>query len=137
LTLKNTAENQKACRNKNKEKFLFNERNLRLKNLLSWVEAGIIPEKTNCQICGKELFFRNDDLKKVIHFDHKSLSGYSIDYSAKAWLQSSYANEKNVKIWKDNDFGYLCRICNCFLPTGNRKQIAQSIYDYVFPKINL
>jgi hypothetical protein len=109
-------------------------RSLRLKNLLSWVEKGVVPIRTNCQICGVELFFMHEDLKKVIHFDHKSLNGHSFKYSPKAWLQSRYANDNNIEIWKKNNFGYLCRMCNCFLPTGKRDIIATNIYNYVFQK---
>lgn len=42
------------------------------KSLKSW--EGFIPKKSNCELCGKEIFFNNGNIYNAVHFDHRHVS---------------------------------------------------------------
>jgi hypothetical protein len=94
----------------------------------SWV--GIIPAHINCQICGKVIFFASGNQETSIHFDHK-IPNLPIKRNPSTWLASHLPNEKNIKLWKECNFGMLCRKCNLHLPTANRKEFVQQLLRYM------
>jgi len=103
-----------------------------LSNMLhKWV--GIVPLKTFCEMCGKEIFYNGGNKATSIHFDHKSRKA-PIKISPSTWLMSHQRNTKNELIWKSCDFGMLCERCNRHLPTDNREQFVKNAIKYVFGK---
>ncbi len=98
----------------------------------SW--EGIIPLETQCQICGKKLYF-NRIIKKPsdsIHFDHRLEGKEPIKCHPGSWLRMYKRTPEREKIWKECNFGMLCRTCNGFLFSKNRKDKLSKIVKYVY-----
>lgn len=106
--------------------------NLYFQNTISWI--GTIPEKTNCELCGKEIFLISQDKLTKIYFDHRNEGKEVIKKSPSSWLAKNRCNQKNIKIWKSCDFGHLCCKCNLVLPTKNRKDFFTKAIKYVMGK---
>ena len=121
-------ENRKDYYLKNREKELKRVRDIATKNMESWV--GVIPKKTKCSICGKELFFNKSDRDNAIHFDHKKPNNL-IKSCPTAWLRRNEMNSFTKSIWEKCDFGILCRKCNLLLPTKNRKEWLDKVINYI------
>ena len=111
-----------------KNRKLINLKSLsrRYKHLQSWTD--IIPTITNCQVCGKTIGFMNKE--NPIHFDHRYEGKEPIKISPNRWLSQHPCTPENIIIWKSCDFGMLCRNCNPYLPTKNRKSFLLSALKY-------
>jgi hypothetical protein len=109
---------QRIYRKNNRLKMNAYQKKIRERCLKSW--EGYIPKKTNCEICGKEIFFNNHNRTNAIHFDHRK-EGCIIKSIPIIWLRSHINNNKNRKIWESCNFGKLCKRCNAYLPTKNRQ----------------
>lgn len=116
---------------KNKEKIKKRVHEKADNNLKSW--ELIIPKETNCQICGKKIYFRNYNRKIAIRFDHRH-ENEPIKGKPCEWLRYHSYTYENNKIWKSCNFGMLCFECNIFLPLINRKDFIINIVKYVFGK---
>jgi hypothetical protein len=97
-------------------------------NMSSW--TGFIPQEINCQICGRKIFLGKKNRESAIHFDHKG-ENEIIKQSPSSWLYRHKRTPKNEKICESCNFGYLCRRCNSFLPTRNRKDFIRQIIKYI------
>ncbi len=106
-----------------------NQKRIRLLRINSWVEKNVILKDTNCEICNKIIYFKGHPRKETIHFDHKN-ENCTIKVNPSTFLQSKFANEKNIKLWEDSDFGLLCASCNKGLPTKNRIEWLKKALDY-------
>lgn len=102
----------------------------RLRSLKSW--EGYIPKETKCQICSKKIYFNQSNNKEAIHFDHKNENAL-IEKNPTSWLYQHPRNPENQKIWESCKFGMLCKGCNNFLPTKNRKKFIVNVTKYIFP----
>ena len=91
-------------------------------NRKSW--EGYIPKETKCQICGKEIFFNQNNQSLAIHFDHIK-ENLSITIKPTTWLSKNRRTSENEKIWESCNFGMLCHKCNLCLPTKNRLGIVK------------
>ena len=91
----------------------------------------LIPAITQCQVCGKDIFFQCNDKRRAIHFDHRNGGNEAIKLSPTVWLQSHKRTPSNEVIWKSCDFGMLCGQCNQRLPTLDRKQFLNNITRYI------
>lgn len=91
-----------------------------------------IPKETNCEICGKKIYFSKVEKKEMIHLDHKN--DHIPIKSPRSWLKSHKLTFENQKIWGECDFGMLCSRCNRFLPTKNREEFIGNAVKYVFGK---
>jgi hypothetical protein len=98
-------------------------------NLLSW--EGFIPKKTNCQICNREIFFNQKNIRNAIHFDHRNGGDECIKNQPITWLSKHKRTPEREKIWKSCDFGKLCNHCNLSLPTKNRREFFIKAIKYV------
>ena len=96
--------------------------------LNSWI--GIIPKETQCQICGKAIYFNNANKSQAIHFDHRSGGIETITGSPTCWLSWHMCTAKNRKIWEECRFGMLCDMCNKILPTIGREEFVSRIVKY-------
>lgn len=102
----------------------------RIKNIESW--KAIIPNKTSCQICGADIYFKyKEDKIRSIHFDHRHEGKELIKESPSRWLKDHPRTPENEKIWRDCDFGMLCHFCNYKLPTYYRKDWVNKMNKYV------
>lgn len=108
-------------------KFLEIGRAYKKECLNSWI--GFIPQKTNCQCCGKQIFFASKNTNTSIHFDHRKDTALHI-VSPTNWLGSNKRNPKTELLWKSFDFGMLCRRCNAILPTENRIEFLKKALKY-------
>lgn len=99
-------------------------------NLILWEK--IIPKETQCEICSKKIFFNSKNSSNAIHFDHKNDKGISILGSPTSWLRSHKPTPKNIAKWLACRFGMLCKKCNGYLPTKNRKEWFKNIRNYIF-----
>jgi 5-methylcytosine-specific restriction endonuclease McrA len=116
---------------RNKTKALLSGKRYEDRCLKSW--EGFIPVQTQCQICGKTIYFNRKDLNTSIHFDHRHGLLTSIkNKSPNQWLRKHKRTTENESIWRSNDFGTLCRVCNSHLPTNNRKEYVKQVLKYVF-----
>lgn len=97
------------------------------KYIASWL--GMIPAQTNCQCCGKELFFNSGIKMNSIHFDHRYEKANHIKNPYR-WLETHPRTIENEILWKSFDFGMLCHICNTFLPTNNRTEFLDNAIKY-------
>ena len=96
-------------------------------SIKSWV--GFIPLITQCQCCGKEIYFNNKNKMKAIHFDHRRENAQHIK-SPTHWLLLHPRTFDNELIWMNFDFGMLCHQCNAMLPTLNRKEWLEKAVAY-------
>jgi len=107
-----------------------------IENLKSW--EGYIPKKTNCQVCGKFIYFNRKIKVNIIQFDHKNPHNIINRASPTAWLKFNPRTPENEKIWKKADFGMLCLQCNGGIPTKNRKKFLKNLIRYILniPRTN-
>ena len=100
------------------------------KTLATWI--GFIPEITQCQCCGKDIFFCSGNKMKSIHFDHRHGSVDDLNKrSPNSWLRNHKRTPENEVIWKKQDFGMICHSCNISLPTENRVRFLRNAVRYV------
>ena len=114
---------------KNRDKIIKRHEDLCFKKKKGWV--GIIPEETNCEICGKKLYFFGKTKKETIHFDHKKMD-VPIKQSPGIWLRAKALTPEREKMWRDSDFGLLCDGCNKSLPTNDRENFVRKVVKYIF-----
>lgn len=104
-------------------------RTKRIVNRKAWEK--IIRElygKLKCEICGKELIFTSiacdGELKDVISWDHRH-GDEEFKKSPSSFFLSRAPSPKNIELWKSNDFGMLCTMCNGLLgrPNGRIKRL--------------
>jgi len=98
------------------------------KNRKTW--EGYIPLMTQCEMCGRDVFFHRNNQREAIHFDHRK-SGTEIIKRPMLWLAGHSKTPENQKIWESCEFGILCGWCNKSLPTINRKQYILNALKYV------
>jgi len=99
-------------------------------NLNTWNK--IIPTITRCQICGVDIYFNRKNKSKAIHFDHRHGEHDKIKAHPIEFLRRSPCNQEREKIWREADLGMLCKSCNSYLPTKNRKEYIKKVIIYVF-----
>ena len=97
--------------------------------LISW--EGCIPKITQCQMCGRDIFFNNNNLKDAINFDHRYGGTESIKGSPTSWLRFHKRTPENEAIWKSCDFGMICHRCNIILPTMDRQLYLVNVTKYI------
>lgn len=115
----------------NPQEVIARSRRYRARVYSDW--AGYIPEKTECEICGKVIYFRGHPRGEIICFDHKS-ENCAIKVSPSTWLNLHYKTEKNIKIWESCNFGLLCTRCNVRMPTKNRIEWLRKAVQYAGKK---
>ena len=91
---------------------------------------GILPRRTSCEVCGKDIYFVHKEHNNRICFDHKT-DDVVIKINPSSWLRQKVPSSKNVKIWKSCDFGMLCSECNIAIPTRDRKEWLKNITKYI------
>ena len=101
---------------------------LRQRNLMTW--ESYLPLVTQCQVCGKNIYFHQKNRADAIHFDHRNGGGEQIKKPFQ-WLCHHPFNEKNKAIWESCDFGLLCSKCNVRLPTKDREQFVENVLQYI------
>jgi hypothetical protein len=130
---KNKDKNSRDCklyRLKNKDKIKLLNKNWRRKTQGTW--EGYIPKETICQICGKPIFFNQNNIENAIHFDHKDEFA-PIKCTPTLWLSTNRRTAETEKIFEACKFGMLCRRCNRLLPTKNRNKVI----NYLLGKSNV
>lgn len=120
--------------NKDRAKTNIYQRELRAKTLKSWVDKGIIPAVTKCEICSKTIYFIEGNQNNSIFFDHRHEDNSTIKGSPKGWIEQNNPTEEKILKFKNNDFGYLCHKCNYRLPTIGREEFLRNAIKYVFGK---
>jgi hypothetical protein len=100
---------------------------LHKRNLDLWKQ--FIPAITNCQVCGMEIVFGSGDHGKSIHFDHRH-GGIELIKHPMNWLKGRKPTKEYLKLWTSCDFGMLCRGCNTYLPTKDRRKFMLSLIEY-------
>lgn len=132
-------EYDKEYRIKNKEKRKIQHKEYYQKNIIKWQKyyqaklklwEGYIPKKSNCQICGRSIYFNQNCIEKAIHFDHKN-ENILIKKNPTIWLSQYECSLENRKIWEECKFGMLCNRCNGYLPTKNRLKILNNLIQYI------
>lgn len=94
----------------------------------SW--EGYIPTQTQCQVCGRDIFFNHGPSQHRIHFDHRH-GGAEVIKAPSAWLRKGKRTPKKEAIWESCDFGMLCLLCNRALPTKDRALFLSNVTKYV------
>lgn len=113
----------------NRDKVLSDRIELRRKKLARW--EGIIPSFTQCQMCGKDIYFNGRDTATSIHFDHRSGGDEIIKEIPSVWLKNNARTPENEAIWKSCNFGMLCQSCNRALPTKDRLLFLENANKYI------
>ena len=122
----------------NRDKMNVIDKKAKLKYQSQWIEKGIVPETSQCDICGKQVSFTNGTTISRIHFDHRHGGKEPIKCkSPSSWLRSHPPTAENIKLWADSDFGKLCLLCNRGLPTKNRELFVSKLVNYVFKRKEL
>ena len=129
----NMSFDKKAYRKKyySANKTLMNQQRAELSRayLTSW--EAIIQKVSQCQMCGKDIFFNVRSNDNVVHFDHRHGGAEPIKGTPTNWLKGHKPTQENIKIWRECDFGTLCFSCNSSLPTKNRKQFLENAIKYI------
>lgn len=112
----------------NKAKIAISRKKSRMLRLNSW--CAFFPQESNCEICGKKIFFKGHRRRETIHFDHK-YENCVIKINPSRWIDCRYATKENRKIFASCNFGLLCSPCNKGLPTKNRKEWLKKVEKYV------
>ena len=121
---------RKKYYSKNKRIFLDSAKKYCEGNRESW--GKIIPKETNCQVCGKTIYYKYLENKNLsIHFDHKH-EEHNDKYFPSQWLYKKKPTPENIAEWKSFDFGMLCGRCNSSLPTVGREEWVRKVNKYVF-----
>ena len=94
----------------------------------SWI--GFMPIETYCEVCEKKIYFNGKIRANAIFFDHKRIDVPIKEYPSH-WLASHYRTPENERIWKECNFGMLCRKCNLILPLKNRKEYIEHLINYL------
>jgi len=113
---------------RNKEQYRLSNRKRQISYTNSWSEY--LPEKANCGVCGKELFYRGTGKNDTIHFDHTQ-EECAIKTNPSNFLMSRKCTPENIKIWESCNFGILCHWCNLYIPTKNRKEWLSKVTAYI------
>jgi hypothetical protein len=92
---------------------------------------GFIPKVTQCEMCGKDIYFNTNDMKISIHFDHRNGGGELIQGLPSVWLKRNNRTPENEAIWKSCNFGMLCLSCNSALPTRDRHLFLENATKYI------
>ena len=114
---------------KNREYYRKYEKEWRRKRINLWL--SYLNNKNYCpicEVCGRELKYFNGELG--VHFDHKQ-EDLPIVKTPSLWLEENPPTKENIKIWESCNFGILCRNCNRFLPTKDRKNWMLKALKYV------
>jgi len=119
---------RKARYVRDKEKLIKKTIERHSRNRKTW--EGFIPLMTNCQMCGKDIFFHRNNQKSAINFDHRH-GGIEEINRPMLWLAGHKMTPENKAKWEKCDFGMLCTGCNLKLPTKNRKQFVIRAMKYV------
>ncbi len=114
---------------RNKERILKNTKIRTDRNLRTWL--GIIPSETQCEICGKKIYFHKGRYGDLIRFDHRKEGIEPIKINPTNWLRAHPRTPKNEVLWKSCSFGIVCNWCNRILPTKNRVIWAKRIFKYL------
>ena len=126
--LENKAKYQRAYNEKHKaERVVWHKVNEK-KYLKTW--EGFIPQKTQCQMCLKDIVFNSGKQSDSIHFDHRQ-GGEEAIKRPTAFLRTNTRTPEKEKLWKSCNFGMLCLKCNASLPTKDRKQFLENLKRYV------
>jgi hypothetical protein len=97
-------------------------------NLDSW--KGFIPEVTQCQMCGVDIYFGGKDRNRAIHFDHRHGDGHNFRTPFQFLVRGRRTPAREAQ-WKSFDFGMLCQVCNWRLPTRDRDKFIKDAVKYV------
>lgn len=127
---KKNPEKVKRYREKRREKSNLYNKKYRTERLKSWED--FVPQKTQCQICGANIYYNTGYFKRAIHFDHRNNGKEIIEKNPTIWLRNHKRTSENEKIWKSCDFGFLCWNCNRYLPTKNRLSFFIKASRYIF-----
>lgn len=103
---------------------------MRCKHKYKKAWEGFIPVETQCQVCGKDIYFNKGSSQNAICFDHRHGGMESIK-NPSDWLGSHVRTSQNEKVWIACDFGMLCVICNHSLPTKDRQLFLSNITKYI------
>jgi hypothetical protein len=114
----------------NKERDKKTSKRNRLKNIKSWEK--VIPKVTKCQICEKHVYFNKRNPNKAVHFDHRNGKTTLSHKTPTGWLMSHPWTVEKENEWKSFGFGKLCRPCNAWLKSENRKWYIKKVVKYVF-----
>jgi hypothetical protein len=120
---------QKKYNHINRDKVLSDRVQNRKKKLSAW--EGLIPISTQCQMCGKKIYFNGRDTETAIHFDHRNGGEELIKGTPSVWLKDNPRTPENEAIWKKCKFGMLCQSCNRALPTKNRMLFLENATKYI------
>jgi hypothetical protein len=90
--------------NLSKKKLKQYKSKLHNRNMKLW--EGYIPTVTNCEMCGKEIYFNTGLKEGAVHFDHRIPC--SIKSTPTEWLRRHKNTPKNREIWEACNFGKLC-----------------------------
>src|ERR1039458_6806501 len=120
-------EYHKNYRKNNMSKIMVRNEKCGQERLKEW--EGYIPIQTQCQVCGKDIFFNRGKFQDRIHFDHRH-GGIEIIKHPTLWLKGNPRSHEKEKIWESCDFGMLCLLCNRSLPTKNRKLYVDGVVRY-------
>ncbi len=116
--------------NSNNSKYLKEYRLSRQKtNIDTW--RTLIPNKTKCQVCGKEIILASGNREVSIHFDHRNGGVEKIKKDPTTFLYTHPMTPENKLLWQSCDFGMLCRGCNKKIPTQNRDLWLKNVTHYV------
>jgi hypothetical protein len=121
----------KEYHKKNRNKILKQHEDLCFLKKKSWV--GVIPLETNCECCGKKLYFFGKQKAETIHFDHRNENA-PIRQNPANWLRGKGITPERKKLWEESNFGMLCDRCNRFLPLKGRERFIRNMVKYVFGK---
>ena len=103
-------------------------------NLDMW--EGFIPHKTDCEVCGRKIYFHSRHKHKAIHFDHKT-GKEPIDMCPTHWLRKTVRTKETEELWNECNFGMLCYACNLRLPTEDRINFMKKAFKYVMRGSNV
>lgn len=92
----------------------------RKENIKQWVSLFETRGVTlDCEICGRKLQLEHTkDASKQVLFDHKRKNNIA---RGKQWLEIHKPSEKRLQEFLKADFGILCRQCNSFIGSGERR----------------
>jgi hypothetical protein len=127
---KNNKDRVKIWHKKNyekyKEKYKARGKIRCVKCFESW--TSYFPKEKDCEICGKKLYFKTNNIKEKMIFDHKTKE-CSIK-SPSTFLRQKFNTEENRKTWESCNFGTLCISCNGFFDSDGRVEWLRKALIY-------
>lgn len=117
---------------KHRNTYEANARSLYRKQWIKYFKQ-IYGHQPHCRLCNKRLYWTHKEHGKRVCFDHRTGVEPIRAKSPRTWTQNKPCTEDNQAVFRECNFGILCRACNLLLPSdiSKRKKMIDNLVPYL------